>query len=87
MPLPRRRPSLPAREEVPWTELRRRATVVFLWLRQGWTALSPAEREEVRRLLKKSGGTPRRLSRDEARRLGSLAGKAASRAAAERPPR
>jgi hypothetical protein len=69
---------------VPWTELRRRATVVFLWLRQGWTALTPAEREEAWRLVKKSGGNPRRLSRDEARRLGQLAGKAATRAAAGR---
>jgi hypothetical protein len=75
---------LPSRQEVPWTELRKRATVVFLWLRQGWTALTPAEREEAWRLVKKSGGNPRRLSRDEARRLGRLAGKAASRAAAER---
>jgi len=84
MPLPRRS-SLPQRQEVPWTELRRRATVIFLRLQQGWTALTPAEREEVWRLLKQSGGNPRRLSRDEARRLGSLAGKAASRAAARRP--
>jgi hypothetical protein len=84
MPPLRRRPSLPSRQEVPWAELRRRATVVFLWLRQGWTALTPAEREEAWRLVKKSGGNPRRLSRDEARRLGQLAGKAAARAAAER---
>jgi hypothetical protein len=83
MPLPRR-PSLPSRKDLPWTELRRRATVVFLWLQQGWTALTPAEREEVRRLLKKSGGNPRKLTRAEARTLGQLAGKAASRAAAGR---
>ena len=83
-PLPRRRPTLPSRQEVPWTELRRRATVVFLWLRQGWTALTPAEREEAWRLVRKSGGNPRRLTSEEARTLGRLAAKAAGRAAAER---
>jgi hypothetical protein len=85
MPLPRRRPPLPSAQDVPWTELRRRAGVVFLWLRQGWTSLTPDERQQAWRLVRKSGGNPRRLSRDEARQLGRLAGKAASRAAAERP--
>ena len=87
MPLPRKRAPLPSPRELPWQELRRRATIVFVWLREGWTALTPAERDEAWRLLKKSGGNPRRLSRDEARRLGRLAGKAASTAAAERPRR
>ena len=49
MPIPRR--SLPVRQDIPWTELRRRSAIVFLWLQAGWTALSPDEREEVRRLL------------------------------------
>ena len=67
---------------VPWAEFRRRATVVFLWLQAGWGALSEAEREEVRRLVTKSRGRPRNLNRNEARRLGRLAAKAARAAAA-----
>jgi hypothetical protein len=83
MPSPNRR--LPRVREVPWKELRRGATVIFLWLQAGWDALSKAEREEVRRLVTKSRGRPRNLTRDEARRLGRLAGKAASSAARRRP--
>ncbi|HET8757997.1 MAG TPA: hypothetical protein VFM58_18390, partial [Solirubrobacteraceae bacterium] len=74
MPQPRRR--LPAAREIPWAELRRHATVVFLMLRAGWTALDAAERAEARRLVTKSRGRPRNLSREEARRLGALAGRA-----------
>jgi hypothetical protein len=80
MPAPRR--SLPKANEIPWAELRRRSTIVFLWLQAGWTALSPDEREQVRKLLVKSRGRPNRLSREEARTLGRLAGRAASQAAA-----
>lgn len=79
MPVPRR--SLPSRQEVPWGELRRRSAIVFHWLQAGWEALSSDEREEVRRLLVKSRGRPNRLTREEARRLGGLAGRAASAAA------
>jgi hypothetical protein len=79
MAQPKRR--LPQLREVPWDELRRRATVIFLWLQAGWTALSDAEREEVRRLVTKSRGRPRSLTREEARQLGRLAAKAASAAA------
>jgi hypothetical protein len=79
MPAPRRR--LPNVREVPWSELRRRATIIYVWLMAGWNALSSAERAEVRRLVTKSRGRPRNLTRDEAKRLGSLAGKAATRAA------
>jgi hypothetical protein len=78
-------PQLP--RDVPWRELRRRATVVFLWLQAGWTALSQAEREEARRLVVRSRGRPGNLSRDEARRLGRLAAKAASAAATGRRSR
>jgi hypothetical protein len=67
---------------VPWAEFRRRATVVYLWLQAGWTALTPAEREEATRLITKSKGRPKNLSRTEARRLGRLAAKAGSAAAA-----
>jgi hypothetical protein len=75
---------LPAQiRDVPWGEFRRRATVVFLWLQAGWTALSEAEREEARRLVTKSRGRPRNLSKEEARRLGNLAAKA-GRAATKR---
>ena len=82
MPEPRR--SLPKANEIPWGELRRRSTIVFLWLQAGWTALSADEREQVRRLLAKSRGRPNRLSREEARTLGRLAGRAATAAAAAR---
>jgi hypothetical protein len=85
MPVPRR--SLPSRQEIPWTELRRRSAILFAWLQAGWTALTPDEREEIRTLLVKSRGRPNRLSREEARRLGLLAGRAASVAAAARARR
>lgn len=83
MPALRRRP-LPKAEEIPWAELRRRSTIVFLWLQAGWSALSADEREQVRKLLVKSKGRPNRLSKDEARTLGKLAGRAASAAATAR---
>jgi hypothetical protein len=78
MPQPRR---LPTRNEIPWAELRRRALIVYLWLQAGWNELSEAERREVRKLLTKSRGRPRNLSKSEAKRLGALAGRAASAAA------
>jgi hypothetical protein len=81
VPAPRR---LPAPKEIPWTELRRRSTTVFLWLQAGWAALSEEEREDVRRLVMKSKGRPRNLSRAEAKRLGGLAGKAAAAASGRR---
>ena len=68
--------------DVPWAEFRRRATVVYLWLQAGWTALTPAEREEATKLITKSRGRPKNLSRAEARRLGRLAAKAGTAAAA-----
>ncbi len=82
MAQPNRR--LPQIRDVPWDEFRRRATVVFLWLQAGWSALSESDREEVRRLVAKSRGRPRNLTRTEARRLGRLAAKAAKAAAARR---
>jgi hypothetical protein len=82
MPAPRRR--VPNLREVPWAELRRRAAIVYFWLSAGWSALSDAERAEVRRLVTKSRGRPRNLTRAEAKRLGGLAGKAASAAARRR---
>ena len=81
MPQPRR---LPTRSEIPWAELRRRALIVYLWLQAGWTELSASEREEVGRLLRKSRGRPRNLSKAETKRLGALAGRAASAAARTR---
>jgi len=77
---------LPSPREVPWPELRRRAAVIYLWLQAGWDELSSSERTEARRLITKSRGRPRNLSRDETRRLGQLAGRAAG-AAARRPRR
>jgi hypothetical protein len=84
MPEPRRR--LPSRTEIPWEDLRRRAIVVYTYLERGWSELSAAERTEVGRLLRKSRGRPRNLSRDEARRLGQIVARAA-RAAATRERR
>jgi len=81
MPQPRR---LPSPREIPWAELRKRAAIVYLWLQAGWSELSAAEREEVGKLLTKSRGRPRNLSRAEAKRLGALAGRAASAAARSR---
>ena len=82
MAQPKRR--LPELREVPWDELRRRATGVYHWLHAGWTALSPEEREELRRLVTKSRGRPRNITRAEMRRLGVLAAKAANAAADSR---
>ena len=81
MPQPRR---LPAAREIPWAELRRRAAIVYLWLQAGWSELSASEREEVGKLLRKSRGRPRNLTKAEAQRLGRLAGRAASAAATRR---
>ena len=78
MPQPRR---LPSRREIPWAELRRSAAIVYIWLQAGWSELSSAERNEVRKLLSKSRGRPRNLTKAEAKRLGQLAGRAASAAA------
>ena len=82
MPEPRRR--LPSPRDVPWPELRRRAALLYLWLQAGWDELSAAERTEARRLIAKSRGRPRNLSATEARRLGALAGRAASAVARTR---
>ena len=81
MPQPRR---LPTRSEIPWPELRRRAGIVYVWLQAGWSELSASERAEVARLLRKSRGRPRNLTKAEAKTLGQLAGRAASAAAATR---
>ena len=81
MPEPRR---LPSRREIPWDEVRRRAGIAFHWIQDGWNELTTAEREEIRKLVTKSRGRPRNLTKDETRRLGQLAGRAAS-GAAKRP--
>jgi hypothetical protein len=75
MPQPRRR--LPAPSEIPWPELRRRAAVTYKYLQRGWDELSAAERSELGRLLRKSRGRPRNLTRDEARRFGQIVARAA----------
>lgn len=82
MAQPKRR--LPQVRDVPWDEFRRRATVVFIWLQAGWSELSADEREEARRLVTKSRGRPRNLTREESRRLGRIAAKAATAAAGKR---
>ena len=75
---------LPQARDIPWTELRRRAFVVFLMLQAGWSELTTDEREEARRLVTKSRGRPRNLTSQETRRLGALAGRAARAAAGAR---
>ena len=75
---------LPQVRNVPWGEFRRRASTVYLMLQAGWMALSETEREEARRLVVKSRGRPKNLSKPEAAKLGRLAAKAASAAAARR---
>jgi hypothetical protein len=78
MPQPRH---LPSAREIPWSEVRRRAGIVFHWLQEGWNELSATEREEIRKLVTKSRGRPRNLTKDETRRLGQLASRAAGGAA------
>jgi hypothetical protein len=81
MPQTRR---LPSPREIPWAEVRRRAGTVYRWLNDGWNELSTAEREEIRKLVTKSRGRPRNLTKAETRRLGQLASRAASAAARRR---
>ena len=76
--------NLPSRREIPWSEVRQQAQLVYEWLRVGWDALSAEEREQARKLLMKSKGRPNRLSKDEARVLGKIAGRAAGAVAAKR---
>ena len=75
-----RRPLPERARDIPWAELRRHATTVFTYLQAGWAALSEAERREAGRLITKSRGRPRNLTKEEARRLGVLASKAAAAA-------
>ena len=72
---------LPSRREIPWDEVRHRAGIAVRWLQDGWNELSPAEREEIRKLVTKSRGRPRNRTKDETRRRGPLARRAASGAA------
>jgi hypothetical protein len=72
---------LPSRREIPWDEVRRRAGIAFQWLQDGWNELTTAEREEIRKLVTKSRGRPRNLTKAETRRLGQLASRAATGAA------
>ena len=75
---------LPSPREIPWSEVRRRAGTVYRWLKEGWNELSSTEREEIRKLVTKSRGRPRNLTKAETRRLGQLASRAASAAARRR---
>jgi hypothetical protein len=75
---------VPSTRDIPWAQLRRHATTLFLMLQAGWSALSSDERAEARRLVAKSRGRPRNLTRAETRRLGQLAGQAARAAAGRR---
>jgi hypothetical protein len=78
---------LPAARDVPWDELRKGATTIYRMLQAGWDELTPDERSDVRRLVSKSRGLPRNLSKDETRRLGRLAGRAAAAAGRARRKR
>jgi hypothetical protein len=79
--MPQLRRRLPHPTDVEWTQLRRRATLAFVILAAGWRELTSEERNEARALISKSRGKPRNLSRDEVKRLGALAGRAARAAA------
>jgi hypothetical protein len=57
--------------------VRRRAGVAYDYIQRGWNELSTAERNELGRLLRKSRGRPRNLTRDEALRFGQLVARAA----------
>ena len=72
---------LPSRREIPWDEVRRRAGIAFHYLQEAWDELSAAERQEIRKLVTKSRGRPRNLTKTETRRLGQLARRAATGAA------
>jgi hypothetical protein len=76
--------NLPSRRQVEWGEVRQQAQLVYEWLRVGWDALSADEREQARKLLVKSKGRVNRLSKEEARTLGKIAGRAAGALAANR---
>jgi hypothetical protein len=76
--------NLPSRRQIEWSELRQQAQLVYEWLRVGWDALSAEEREQARKLLMKSKGRPNRLSKEEARALGKIAGRAAGAVASSR---
>ena len=76
--------NLPSRRQVPWSEVRQQAQLVYEWLRVGWDALSAEEREQARKLLVKSKGRVNRLSKEEARTLGKIAGRAAGAVATSR---
>ncbi|MEA2282157.1 MAG: hypothetical protein QOK21_2764 [Solirubrobacteraceae bacterium] len=56
-------------------------------LQAGWVALDERERARVSELVRKSRGRPRNLSKDEARELGGLAGRAAAAARRSSPRR
>jgi hypothetical protein len=56
-------------------------------LQAGWSELDEHERTRVSELVRKSRGRPRNLTKDEARELGRLAGRAATAARRGRPPR
>lgn len=75
---------LPQVRNVPWAEFRKQATTAFLMLQAGWSALSEEERKDARRLVTKSKGNPKNLTKLEARKLGKLAAKAATAASAAR---
>lgn len=83
-PSKRRLPQLRNVKNVPWAEFRQHATTAFLMLQAGWTVLSDEERKEARRLITKSRGNPKNLTKLEARKLGKLAAKAATAASAAR---
>jgi len=78
---------LPAPRDVHWDELRKGATTIYRMLQAGWDELTPDERDDVRRLVSKSRGLPRNLTKDETRRLGRLAGRAAAAAGRARRKR
>jgi hypothetical protein len=64
----------PAR--IDWVRVRELARVGARHGQRLWTNLSPEERSELWALIRASGGDPRRLGREQTRRLGSLLARA-----------
>jgi hypothetical protein len=67
--------TLPARR-IDWVRVRELARTSARRGQRVWSNLTPQEREELWALVKRSGGDPRRLTREETKRIGRLLARA-----------
>ena len=67
--------TLPERR-IDWVRVRELARTSAHHGQRLWGNLTPREREELWALVKRSGGNPRRLTRDETKRIGQLLARA-----------